>query len=109
MKTISPTALAQWLLDADTARVRPQLLDVREPWEYETCHLAGSIHVPMGEIPARVAEVDPDLPVVCICHHGARSAQVAFFLESQGVRDAFNLSGGLEAWALQVDHSFPRY
>jgi rhodanese-related sulfurtransferase len=47
--------------------------------------------------------------IVCICHHGARSAQVAMFLESRGHKDVFNLYGGIDAWSRQVDPSVPTY
>jgi rhodanese-related sulfurtransferase len=63
----------------------------------------------MREFAERVQDLEADRPIVCICHHGARSAQVALFLESRGVPDVFNLSGGLDAWAVQVDPGFPRY
>jgi rhodanese-related sulfurtransferase len=63
----------------------------------------------MNDIPARLAELDPAQPVVCICHHGARSAQVVAFLERQGFDAVYNLAGGSDAWSLQVDSSVPRY
>jgi rhodanese-related sulfurtransferase len=65
--------------------------------------------MPMRTVPARLAELDPDLPVVCICHHGARSMQVAGFLEQNGFADVSNLTGGVHAWALQVDPKMPTY
>jgi rhodanese-related sulfurtransferase len=101
MKQISATELAAWLGDAQ--KPKPQLLDVREPWEFETCHIAGSRHVPMGEIPSRASEVDPDSEIVVICHHGGRSLQVAMFLEKNGCAKVHNLSGGVDAWAKTVD------
>ncbi len=60
------------------------LLDVREPWEIQTAAMPGIVSIPMREIPARSEELDDDAQIVCICHHGARSAQVAMFLESRG-------------------------
>ena len=107
MQHLSAPELAQWL--ADDARPRPLLLDVREPWEYQTCHIDGAAAMPMRTVPARLAELDPDLPVVCICHHGARSMQVASFLEQNGFADVSNLTGGVHAWALQVDNTMPTY
>jgi rhodanese-related sulfurtransferase len=110
MTPLSASELASWLSDATEAtRPAPQLLDVREPWEFETCHLSGSQLVPMNQIVSRVAEVDDQRPIVCICHHGGRSAQVAQFLESRGLTQVFNLSGGLDRWSRDVDPSFPRY
>src|SRR4051812_2671121 len=96
MKHISAPELAAWLGDA--ARPKPQLLDVREPWEFETCHLPGAKLVPMGEIPSRASEVDADADVVVICHHGGRSLHVAMFLEKNGFARVHNLSGGVDAW-----------
>ena len=63
MKTISAPTLAQWLQDPD--RLSPQLLDVREPWEYQICQIAGSLLLPMRELPARRDELDPQRPLVC--------------------------------------------
>ena len=107
MQHLSAPELAQWLKD-DT-RARPLLLDVREPWEFQTCHIDGAAAMPMRTVPARLAELDPDQPVVCICHHGARSMQVASFLEQNGFADVSNLTGGVHAWALQVDNNMPTY
>ncbi len=107
MKQLAPTELSAWL--ADPARERPLLLDVREPWEYQLCHIDGSVHVPMGAIPARFAELDPEAEIVVVCHHGGRSAQVGMFLERQGFRHVINLSGGVAGWAAQVDPAMPQY
>lgn len=104
---LSAPDLAAWL--ADATRDRPTLIDVREPWEYATCRLDGSLSMPMNDIPARLAEIDLDAPLVCICHHGARSMQVAAFLASRGADDVHNLTGGVAAWAARVDPTFPTY
>jgi rhodanese-related sulfurtransferase len=107
MKQIAPAELAAWLDDA--GRARPVLLDVREPWEFQTCSIAGSTLIPMGEVPARAAEVDPQREVVVICHHGGRSMQVALFLEKNGYANVHNLAGGVDSWARTVDPSMPVY
>ncbi|MFN9479989.1 MAG: rhodanese-like domain-containing protein [Betaproteobacteria bacterium] len=107
MKNLSAPELAQWL--ADPARRRPLLLDLREPWETAICKLDGAELVPMRALPARVGEFDPAQPVVCICHHGGRSAQVAYWLARQGVADVYNLAGGVDAWARQVDRGMATY
>lgn len=107
MKTISAPTLAQWLQDPQ--RPPPQLLDVREPWEQQVCRIAGSHLVPMRTLPERAEELDPHRPVVCICHHGARSAHVAMWLARQGFEDVYNLSGGVDAWARQVDLGMATY
>jgi rhodanese-related sulfurtransferase len=107
MKTLSVAELAQWL--ADASRARPVLLDVRELWEQQICAIDGSQAMPMQQVPAQFGTLDPDQPVVCICHHGGRSAQVAMFLQRQGYQDVYNLMGGVDAWARQVDTSMPVY
>jgi rhodanese-related sulfurtransferase len=94
---------------ADQATEQPLLLDVRENWEFATCHIAGSTQIPMHLIPIRVGELDDDREIVCICHHGARSMQVAAFLERNGFDKVSNLTGGVHAWAVQVDPSMPKY
>jgi rhodanese-related sulfurtransferase len=110
MTPISAIELASWLgQSSEPARALPLLLDVREPWEFEACHLPESRLIPMREIPARAAELDASRPIVCICHHGSRSMQVARFLEAQGITQVFNLTGGVERWSHEVDPSFPRY
>lgn len=106
MKQIAPAELAAWLDDA--GRDRPVLLDVREPWEFQTCSIAGSTLIPMGEVPARASEVDPQREVVVICHHGGRSMQVAMFLKRNGYK-VHNLAGGVDSWAKTVDPSMPVY
>jgi rhodanese-related sulfurtransferase len=107
MQTVTAPELAAWL--ADAGRPDPVLLDVREPWEFETCRIAGALPIPLNNIPARMQELDDDAPIVCICHHGARSMSVAAFLERNGFTQVINLTGGVHAWALQVDNSMPTY
>ena len=107
MKHVTAPELAQRL--ADPARPAPLLLDVREPWEFQTCHIDGALLMPMHTVPARQQELDPDSEIVCICHHGARSMAVAAFLERQGFDNVTNLTGGVHAWATQVDGSMPTY
>lgn len=107
MKQLSCQELAAWLNDA--TRTPPLLLDVREAIEFKHCHLANSLHMPMHTVPVRLAELPQDQEIVAICHHGGRSAQVAWFLESRGYSSVYNLSGGVEAWACEIDPSMPRY
>jgi len=87
----------------------PLLLDVREPWEVETAAVAGATCIPMGQVPTRLAELDRDRTVVVMCHHGGRSAKVAFLLERSGFREVINLTGGIDAWSDQVDPGIARY
>lgn len=107
MRNLTPTALAAWL--ADDSRDKPVLLDVREAWEFQTCHIDGSQLIPMATIPARLGELDADAEVVVICHHGMRSAQVGRFLEHQGFQRVINLTGGVAQWATEVDPKMPQY
>ena len=107
MEQISAQELKEWL--DDPARPRPVLVDVREPWEVAVCRLPQSVHVPMNAIPARAHELDPGADTVVICHHGGRSMQVAMFLERAGFAKVHNLSGGVNAWAHQVDPAMRRY
>jgi len=107
MNQLSPRQLAEWL--ADASRPQPLLLDVREAWEFEHCHLADSLHIPMHVVPARCEELNPERDIVVICHHGGRSMQVAMFLERRGYGAVHNLSGGVDAWATDVDPSLRRY
>jgi rhodanese-related sulfurtransferase len=106
MKNIRPSELSRWLQSETPA---PQLLDVREPWELAHCRLENVISIPLGQVPARASELDPALPVVCICHHGMRSMQVAVWLERSGFSDVYNLTGGVAGWASEVDPGFPTY
>lgn len=107
-----PAAVA--LAEAQAVRAAPLvLLDVREAWEVALAAIevrgATTRFVPMREIPARLGELDPAQPVVCICHHGARSAQVVAFLERMGFASAYNLAGGIDAWSRDVDPGVARY
>lgn len=107
MKSLSVSELAAWL--EDKQRAKPVLLDVREPWEFKICRIEGSELVPMPAVPARAAELDPETDVVCICHHGGRSMNVGMFLTRQGFKSVYNLAGGVDAWARQVDPAMPTY
>jgi rhodanese-related sulfurtransferase len=107
MQHLTAPELAAWL--GDPTRARPLLLDVRENWEFETCHIEGSTQIAMNTIPARIEELDEDAEIVCICHHGMRSMQVAAFLERKGFGQVTNLTGGIHAWAVQVDGTMPTY
>jgi rhodanese-related sulfurtransferase len=86
------------------------LLDVREPWEYEAARIAGSKHIPMGDIPARFnQELDPESHIVVVCHHGVRSMNVTAWLRQQGFDKVQSLRGGIDRWAREVDPTVPLY
>ena len=93
-------------IDAGTA---PFILDVRETQEYQINRIAGSTLIPLGELPARVGELDPNVEIVCQCKMGGRSAKAAAFLRQQGFANVHNLTGGITAWVEQVDPSQPKY
>ena len=104
---LAPRDLAAWR--ADPAREAPVLIDVREPWEFAHCHIEGSQLVPLQTVPASVASLPRDRDLVLICHHGNRSQRAAQWLEQQGYARLFNLAGGVEGWATEVDPAMPRY
>lgn len=85
------------------------LVDVREPWEHELCRIEGAKLIPMGSIPQNLQALDVDEDVVCYCHHGMRSMDVAVWLRGQGVQRAKSLAGGIERWSLEIDRRVPRY
>lgn len=107
MQNLSPQMLKDWL--ADPARPNPVLLDVREPWEFEICHIEGAQLMPMHSVPQQAGALQPDAEIVVICHHGVRSRHVGVFLERNGFSRIYNLSGGVDAWANQVDHAMALY
>ncbi len=87
----------------------PNVLDVREPGEIAIAPFPGAVHIPMGDIPARIAELEPAAEWIVVCHHGVRSAQVAAYLAHVGFARVINLSGGIDAWSQDVDAGVPRY
>jgi rhodanese-related sulfurtransferase len=107
MKTLSVRELADWL--ADDQRPKPLLLDVREPWEFNVCRIEGSQLMPMRTVPARLTDLEQGRDIVCVCHHGGRSMHVAMFLEREGFAEVYNLTGGVDAWARQVEPAMPTY
>ena len=85
-----------------------EIVDVREPWEWEVAHIQGSRHIPLGELPSRLSELDPERPVVTVCHRGARSLMAQQLLQGAGFR-AQSLAGGIDAWAAEVEPGMARY
>jgi rhodanese-related sulfurtransferase len=86
------------------------LVDVREPWEFETASMDGAKLIPMGDIPARAhQELDPEDHIVVVCHHGVRSMNVTAWLRQQGFEKSQSMRGGIDAWARQVDGNVPVY
>jgi rhodanese-related sulfurtransferase len=87
-----------------------RLIDVREPWEFETARVEGSLLMPMGDVPSRAhQELDPEERLVVVCHHGIRSMNVTVWLRNQGFEQAQSVRGGIDAWAAEVDPAIARY
>ncbi len=86
-----------------------QLLDVREPWEIALASLPGSIHIPLGQLPARLAELQTDSDLIVMCKSGGRSRRATELLLARGFDRAANLSGGIDAWAEEIDPDLPTY
>ena len=100
MQEISPKDAATHLADGSAV-----ILDVREHTELEEAAVAGVVHIPMGEMPERLSELDPADNIIVMCKLGSRSAMICDFLTSQGFSAVSNLSGGIYAWASDVDPS----
>lgn len=105
MQSVTPQQLKQRLDDGAV----PELLDVRDPWEFATCHIEGSINIPMSAIVASHNKLDRHAEKVIICHYGIRSQQVAHYLEEIGFKSVINLEGGIDCWAATVAPDMPRY
>jgi rhodanese-related sulfurtransferase len=86
------------------------LLDVREPWEFETARIDTTKLMPMGDVPSRAnQELDPEDHIVVLCHHGVRSMNVTAWLRQQGFEKAQSMRGGIDAWSRRVDGKVPVY
>ena len=109
---VRPAQLPAWFAQAPDGS-RPLVLDVREPWELQTASVRADgfelVAIPMGELPARLSELDPARPIACLCHHGARSLRVAAFLQHHGFEQLANITGGIDAWSHESDPAVPRY
>ena len=109
---VRPGELNAWLAQVGGTPV-PLVLDVREPHELATASIGPGdydfIAIPMNSVAQRLAELDPERPVACLCHHGGRSMQVAGFLASRGFTQVANIAGGIDAWSLERDATIARY
>jgi rhodanese-related sulfurtransferase len=104
MRNLTPEQL-KVLLDAGSV----VLLDVRMPEEIEIASLPGSVNIPLNELPARMAELNPRAPIAVLCHHGVRSEMAGRMLERNGYTDVAHLIGGIDAWSQDIDSQVPRY
>ena len=103
---ISPTEVHQRIAAGEALT----LIDVREVPEHEICRINGAALIPMNEIPKQLENLrKADPPLIVFCHHGVRSLRVVSWLREQGIADCVSMSGGIDAWSLQVDPSVPRY
>ncbi|MCB9554384.1 MAG: sulfurtransferase [Myxococcales bacterium] len=105
VRQLTPKDVAAALAAADP----PLLLDVRTPGEHRLAAIPGAVLIPMDALAARLDELDPDRPVIVMCHHGYRSQNVAHYLAARGFDDVANLAGGIERYSREVDPTIPRY
>lgn len=102
---LAPRELARRLAEGEELVI----LDVREAEELAICALEGAVHVPLRTLGVRLGELDPSAPTVCVCHHGVRSSHAADFLAASGFELLYDLSGGIDRWATEVDPGMARY
>jgi len=104
MNILSVSELQQRLADASIT-----LLDVREADELEIAAITPALHIPLQQLPRRLAELNPQAPIAVLCHHGMRSEMAARFLISNGFDQVANVAGGIDAWSLEIDPRITRY
>jgi rhodanese-related sulfurtransferase len=97
IQDLEPVELHQ-ILQSCTNGDCPTVVDVREPWEYQQGHVPGAVLIPLGQLSARVNELDPEKPVAVICASGNRSQSAAALLGQKGFKTVYNVSGGTGAW-----------
>jgi rhodanese-related sulfurtransferase len=105
-------SIIQWTpqqLQQSLGENQPFLLDVREPHEFAYARIAGSVLIPLSQIPERIQELPKDQTIVAICHHGMRSQQACVYLDQAGFERLYNLKGGIDAWSTLCDPAVSRY
>ncbi len=105
---LTPQQVQTKLIEADDTLL---VLDVREPHERETVAITPSVHIPMGDVPRSLPQLEShaeDL-IIVYCHHGVRSMQVTAFLRQQGFEQVMNMAGGIDRWARELDPAMKRY
>jgi adenylyltransferase/sulfurtransferase len=85
------------------------VVDVREPHELDICKLPGTKHIPMGQVPERLKELDPEAEILVHCRSGGRSGKIVAFLQEKGYKKVFNVEGGILAWADRIDKTMATY
>ncbi|HMS06838.1 MAG TPA: rhodanese-like domain-containing protein [Burkholderiaceae bacterium] len=113
MDRLSPAQLASWCAEHGQAGRGARVLDVRETWEVQLAQVQPEgfelLHIPMSRLGAEWGNLEPEVPIACLCHHGVRSLQVANFLATRGFAHVANIEGGIDAWSASVDPRVPRY
>jgi adenylyltransferase/sulfurtransferase len=104
-----PTISVQELKQKINVKSPVVILDVREPFEYEIACIENSKLIPLDELPERLGELNQDAEIVALCHGGMRSVRAVEFLRTNGFARAFNLAGGIDAWANEIDPTMPKY
>lgn len=102
---ITPAQLAARMEQGDALVV----LDVREPWEFDTANLPNSTLVPLATLPGAISRLERTAEYVVLCHHGMRSDMAANWMRAQGFPRVLNLVGGIDAYSATVDSGVPRY
>jgi rhodanese-related sulfurtransferase len=105
VRELEPETLVARLAAGDPLVV----IDVREPWEWNTARLPAARHIPLASFARDAASLDPSHEIVLYCHHGMRSLAAANYLAAQGFTRLWNLSGGIDRFAIEGDPSIPRY
>ena len=95
------------MLDENSSSI--MLLDVREKWEFDLCHIPKSIHMPIAEVILRISELEKTNPIIIICHNGRRSLHIGLELIEKGFDNVINLKGGVDQWADDIDTSMTKY
>jgi rhodanese-related sulfurtransferase len=86
------------------------LVDVREPEEYQICRIDGANLIPMRQISQQLERLEEaTAPLIVFCHHGVRSLNVVGWLREQGLADCQSMAGGIDSWSREVDPGVPRY
>lgn len=104
-KSISAKELNELINSAE----KIQIIDVREQFEWNICHIEGALNIPMNLIIESTNKISKDITTVIICHHGTRSMNVIHYLESKGYKNLINLDGGIHAWSTDVDKTMSTY
>ena len=93
----------------DEKKSNIMLVDVREKWEFDLCHIPDSIHIPVSDIVLRMSELQKSDPIILICHNGRRSLNIGLELIDKGFNNVINLKGWVDQWADDIDNTMAKY